>query len=362
MSSVASATAPIKIVLLYAEVVGYVVGMLKALALCGRPVSIDVVYWDKKHVNSTRFAIHELECVRFHARSSFSDAQLSRLLSEADPQVVLVSGWMDRGYIRAVRDHRSAGGRAVVVCGIDDQWHGTLRQHLGRLYFRWFYAKLFDFMWVSGKPQYHYANRMGYDHERIITNLYSADTRIFHQKSSVSKRFVFVGRFDPVKALDQLIDAYLLLPESTRRLWPLVLIGDGELRQMIASKGSETILMLPFLQPAELLTELRKGGVACITSRIEQWGVAIHEMALLGFPLVLSSACGAATEFLITGYNGFLFKRGNTRSLSEALHRITLLSDEELESFSRRSHELGSRIRSEHVAHSLLSVLPLSEL
>lgn len=354
-------TQPIKIVVLYAEMVGYVVGMLDALVHAGKPIQLDVVYWDKKGVNSTRFAIEQSDSVHFHARSSLEDAAMIEFLRNRDPDIIVVSGWMDSGYVRALKRYRKSG-KAQIVCGIDDQWRNSLRQHLGRLYFRLFYASLFDFMWVSGKPQYHYANRMGYDHERIICNLYSADTRLFVAKAPPRRRFIFVGRFDPVKALDQLIEAYLRLPAEVQARWPLVLIGDGELRASIEKIASPNIQLLPFLQPSELMQELSGGGVACITSHREQWGVAIHEMALLGFPLVLSSACGAATEFLITGYNGYLFTRSNVASLETALRKVTELSDEELAVYSERSHTLGKRITTEQSAHSLLSVLELSGL
>ncbi|NMC93501.1 MAG: glycosyltransferase family 4 protein [Syntrophorhabdus sp.] len=90
--------------------------------------------------------------------------------------------------------------------------------------------------------------------------------------------------------------------------------------------------------------------------------MAIHEMALLGYPLIISSACGAATEFLITGYNGFLFRKGDAGSLRDAMMRIASLSMEELETFTLRSHMLGQRITSEHTAYSLLSVLDLARI
>ena len=170
-------------------------------------------------------------------------------------------------------------------------------------------------MWVSGKPQYHYAQRMGYEQENIISNLYSADTRIFKKAVNISRRFVFIGRFDPVKGLSVLLDAYYRLQEEIKAEWPLVLIGGGELSEEIEKRKSKYVIVKPFMQPAELIDELTQGGVACITSHSENWGVAIHELAIWSFPLILSSACGAATESLITDYNGYLFKKGNAQSL-----------------------------------------------
>lgn len=349
----------VRMVFLYAEVIGYTVGMLKALSSIEATASIDVVYWDRKGINSTGYRLEQSEELRYHPRSQMSESRILQLLQTKQPEIIFVSGWMDDGYIRVLRRYKKLAPAAKVVCGIDDQWENTLRQKLGRIYFRLFYKHLFDFMWVSGKPQYHYAQRMGYGHENIISNLYSADTCVFDRPAKPSRRFVFVGRFDPVKGLDTLLDAYLDLPESSQQDWKLVLIGDGELRGYVEKRKSDNVVTKPFLQPAQLMEELLQGGVACITSHHDQWGVAIHEMALLGFPLVLSSACGAASEFLITGYNGFLFTRGSKDSLKQALLKTMSLHPETLKLFSDRSRRLGLRICPEHTAHSLLSVLEL---
>ncbi len=341
---------------------GHVVGVLKALLECDRKTEIDVVFWDKKHINSSRYVIEKTGPVKFHARSSLTDSGLVELLLSRNPHIIYISGWMDKGYLRAIARYRATGGSAQVVCGIDDQWKGTLRQHLGKIYFRLFYLKIFDFMWVSGKPQYHYAQRFGYDHERIISNLLSADTTIFNKKPVFSRRFVFIGRFAPEKGLDLLLDAYKSLPEETKMGWPLVLIGGGGLKENITNEKAKYIIVKPFMQPKALIEELMQGGVACIASNHEPWGVAIHEMAILGYPLILSSACGAATEFLISGYNGFPFKKNDMQSLRDAMMEISSLPVEDLELFSLRSHQLGQRIIPEHAAYSLLSVLPLSRI
>lgn len=357
-----SVISKIKVVILYAEVVGYVVGMLKELLKSRDLIEIDVVYWDKKNINSSQFNLEDSKLINFYARSTLTDNDIFSILMSRNPDIVFVSGWIDSGYLKSIRKFRSRSNKCKVVCGTDGQWKGTFKQHLGWFYFRIFYSNLFDFMWVAGKPQYHYAQRFGFNHEQIITNLYSADNEFFNKKAIFSKRFVFIGRFDPIKALDQLLDAYLMLPENIQCLWPLVLIGDGQMREIIENKKSKNIIIKPFMQPSELANELKNGGVSCVTSHFEQWGVAIHEMAILGYPLILSSSCGAATEFLISGYNGFLFKSSNTKSLYNALLKIVSLSDKELELFSQRSHDLSKRINSELCANSLISVLYLSEI
>jgi glycosyltransferase involved in cell wall biosynthesis len=352
----------INIIYLYTSVTGYVLSTLKALHATGQVNDIHLIYRAKDRTDGNRFAVEGAPWLKLIPRHTLSDRGIFDLLRTVRPEIVYVSGWVDKGYLRAVSRYRAAGGKTHVVCGIDDQWKGSLRQYVGRIYFRLFYRRLFDYMWVSGKPQYHYAQRFGYGHENIICNLLSADTSVFDKKTELARRFVFVGRFAPVTGIDLLIEAYKALPEAVRAEWPLVLIGDGSLREQIEARASAQVIIKPYLQPAELRDELMRGGVACVPSYANQWGVVIHEMALLGYPMIVSSVCGAATEFLISGYNGFLFRSHDVASLQAALLKIASFTDAELEQFSEHSRELGLRITPEHAAASLLSVLPLAEL
>jgi len=345
----------IPIVFLWAEVTGYVKGTLDALSKADG-VSIDVVHWDRGDINSTQYRISESSTVHFHGRSMMNDRAVLSLLTTRQPQIIVVSGWMDKGYIWACRRYKKTFPNTKIVAGLDGQWTGSIRQRFGQLYYRIFYRNLFEFIWVSGKPQYSLAQRLGYGINDIISNLYSADTNIFAKRSGFCKRFVFVGRFVPIKALDLLVDAYSSLPVEKQIEWPLILIGDGEWRETILNKDNRNIVVMPFLQPEALQVELQKGGVGCLTSHRDNWGVVIHEFALMGFPLLLSTGCGAATEFLIPGYNGYLFKKGDRNALYRALNHFTLLTADELRCYSESSMKLGARISTDLTASSLLSV------
>lgn len=352
----------IKIVFLYSTIGHYFTGMLKEIKKISNNIDIDVVYWNKNDINSNKYEVEDLNGVNFIPRSSKTTVTIFNHLIKTSPDILYISGWQDREYVKALKKYRRKNNKSITVCGIDDQWHGTIRQRLGKIYFSIFYRKLYDFMWVAGKPQYHYAQRFGYGPERIVSNIYSADTSSFFNKSGREKRFIFVGRFVPVKGLDILFSAYEALPEKIKNEWPLLLIGDGGLRNSIEKHKSKHIDIKPYMQITELQAELSKGGVACIPSRKDQWGLPIHEMAMLGYPLVLSSACGASTEFLISAYNGYLFRNGDKNSLQQALYKITQLSNSELELFSKRSRFLANRITSELSANSFLSVLDLQEI
>jgi glycosyltransferase involved in cell wall biosynthesis len=346
-------------VVLYAEVGSFIVGFLNVIAKqTGKPIHI--IEWDEKNnptkYISTKYIASNSELLEFYPRSKFDKFLILNWLKERSPSIVLVSGWMDKDYLWACRKYKSLSSEVKIVALIDNQWLGTLRQYVGSLYFRFSYKKIFDYMWVSGKSQYSFAQNFGYSQDKILCNLLSADTAIFNEKSKFSKRFVFVGRFEKRKGIDLLIDSYNKLSKETQNEWPLILIGDSELNNKMANVDNSNISIIPFLQPNELKNELLKGGVGFLPSYKDQWGLVVHEFALLGYPLILSSGVGSASEFLIPGYNGFMFTKGSSDSLHKALVEITKLSLKDLEKFSERSVMLGERINSEISAASILSV------
>lgn len=345
----------ISIVFLWAEVGGYLEAVLKSLS--SQTVgSISVVHWDRRDSNTTQYKIKDIENIGFYARSTTRDETILSLLEKTKPKIIVVSGWMDSGYIWACKRYKKVNPLVKIVAGIDDIWTGSLRQRLGQIYYRLFYKKLFDFMWISGQPQFSFAQRFGYDIESIIFNLYSADTEMFKMRAGITKRFIFVGRFVKVKALDLLVQSYCRLPANVQNEWPLLLIGDGDQKPIILERGNPNIKMLPFLQPEELRQELLKGGVGCLPSHKDQWGVVLHEYALMGLPMLASTGCGATTEFLISGFNGFMFRKGDVNDIHRAMKEFTSLSDADFNQFAENSLKLGNRITSEISAASLLSV------
>lgn len=345
----------VSIVFLWAEVVGYLQAVLNSLSSKASG-NISVVHWDKRDTNTTQYNIDANNNVSFYGRSETDNKSILELLNNSSPEIIVISGWMDKGYIWACKKYKKANPNVKIVAGIDDMWTGALRQRLGQIYYRLFYRHIFDFMWISGQPQYSFAQRFGYGIENIISNLYSADTMMFTERAEVSKRFIFVGRFVKIKALDLLVQAYCRLPKNIQDEWPLVLIGDGEQKSLILAQKNPNIMVISFLQPDELRKELLKGGVGCLPTHKDQWGVVLHEFALMGLPMLVSSGCGASTEFLISGFNGFMFKKNDVDDLFRAMTEFTCLTNKDYLEFSENSRKLGCRITSEISASSLLSV------
>ena len=345
-----------KILYLYAEVMGYTLATIRELKLRYN-AEIHVVHWDARKL--TPFE-HGIDYARFYARSTLSLGSLKKLALQIQPDLVVVSGWVDKEYMRVARLQRKRG--IPVVVGFDDQWFGTPRQRIASL-FNFALRRYFSHAWVSGPYQFEYASRFGFRKDEIIFNLLSADLVLFnevYEKSKVQKknqyphRFLFAGRFEKVKGLDLLIEAWNALG-SERLDWELHFIGNGSMALYL--KDQPGITVHNFMQPERLRDEIPITGCFVLPSRSEPWGVVLHEFTAAGLPILCSDCCGAATNFLIDGLNGYRFKTNDSQSLGQQMRRIIRLDDSELYRMSLYSHQLGQHITPSLSAASLVSIL-----
>ena len=347
-----------KILYLYAEVMGYTMATICELAERGNEVH--VVHWDNK--KQTPYKAPVVPNVFIYNRSELSVEQIKKLAKNIAPVVTVISGWMDMGYMSVAKQLRLEG--LPVVVGFDDQWHGTLKQCVA-IILGWlgYFSRFYSHAWVSGLYQFEYARKLGFEKNNIVYDLYSADLRLFNQAYNDSiedkqyqypHRFLFVGRFEPVKGLDVLLQAWQELG-AKKGDWELHLIGNGSLKaQLDATTG---VVIKNFMQPEKLMQEVANAGCFLLPSRGEPWGVVVHEFAAAGLPLIVSDVVGAASAFLISGLNGYSFKVNDPKALANRMHQIINMSDQELQAMALSSHALSQRITPETSAGNLLSVL-----
>lgn len=273
-----------------------------------------------------------------------------KLLNELAKQsfnLVYIPGWLDKDYLEFAKRQKKKG--AIIVAGSDTQWKGSLRQWMGTIYGRFYLKRVIDYFWVPGVYQYEFIRKFGYHRNKILFNLYCADTELFndiyqkHQKE-VKHNLLFVGRFVEVKGISLLVEAFLELKAEMKNDWKLIMVGNGPLRKDITGADIETI---DFQQPTELKKIVNNSGVFVLPSTYEPWGVVVHEFSAVGLPLLISDACGSHIQFLKNGYNGFLFESGVKASLKKYLKKIMLMSDDKLKEMGARSNAISKTINTE---------------
>lgn len=347
-----------KILYLYADLLGYQIPIFKKYVEKYK-ADVHVVYWD--HKKNTPYILPLLDNITYYKRSGFQKRQLIDFVSSLNPDIVYISGWMDKGYLSAVKVLRKRG--VPVISGFDDMWCGTLRQLLASWLFPLVKDRYFSHAWVAGPYQYEFAKNLGFKNNQIIFNCLSADLRIFNDSYSkpieakskkYPHRFLYAGRFEPIKGVDLLIDAWKNI-QGQKKDWELCIIGNGSLGDELANQTG--VIVKDFMQPEQLAEEIEKCGCFILPSRKERWGLVLHEFSAAGLPVICSDTCGAAPVFVIPGYNGFIFKSCSVKDLEQKMLKIINSSDDNLILMSENSHKVGQKITPEIAVASFMSIL-----
>ncbi len=347
-----------KILYLYSEIGAYNIPVLRHLVRDHR-AEVHVVSWDRMRLKP--YEPPPLAGVTYYARSSLTPRGIYKLAERLAPDLIYVSGWMDRGYLPTTQRFKARG--VPVVTGFDDQWVGSLRQRLGAAIFPFYYRRFFSHAWVAGPRQYEFARRLGFGSEEIIFDMLSCDHGLFDQaaetllakRAAYPRSFLYVGNYRAVKGTDILAQAYRHYRSRYGGNWPLLCAGNGEMQGLL--EGEPGIELLGFLAQPELARLCARVGVFILPSRHDQWGVVVHEFAAAGLPLLLSNHVGAKATYLIEGFNGWSYPDDSPEALAESMDRFSRQSDESLLTMGANSCKLARRIDPAISAGSLVSVI-----
>lgn len=358
-----------KVLVLYTELAPYVLACMNAFVEAA-DIDLHLVRWPVNKEAPFRLRFHPR--ITVHERASFDDDGLVALALRLMPHLVITSGWVDKGYLKACRTMRKRG--AVTVMSLDTAWRGDARQWANMLMAPTWVPRTFSHAWVTGEAQAHYAHRLGLGADRVRTGFYSADTGLFtplgerlltERVSAWPHRFLCVARYIPTKGHQLLCDAFAELCDAGEASdWVLWLAGTGELHEQVKDSPAgrhPRITHLGFKQVDEMNEVVAKSGAFVLPSTYEPWGVVVQEHACAGLPLLLSSAVGAAERFLVEGENGHRFVAGNKETLKAMLRLFMLSTDAELHAMGRRSAELGrawSPAEWARTANELLHAVP----
>jgi len=198
---------------------------------------------------------------------------------------------------------------------------------------------------VPGRAAAEYVWSFGVPHERVALAPNAIDDSLFG-RAAVDRSgrslctFLYVGRLEPEKGLDVLLEAFEQVPGE------LVLAGSGSEEERLRSLASDRVLFLGPLDRDELLEWYARADAFVLPSRSEPWGMVLNEAAAAGLPLVASVEVGAAHDLIEHGANGFRVPSGDPLALAGALRR---LADDEVfrREAGERSRELARRFTPE---------------
>jgi glycosyltransferase involved in cell wall biosynthesis len=330
----------VKALFLYTELAAYILNCCEKLSLSAE---VHIVRWPVN--KEAPFKFSPSSALQLYDRKTLSDQALIELTERIAPDIIVCSGWIDKGYLKACRRY---AGKIPVVLTMDTRWRGAARQWLATIAARLFLKKCFTHAWVPGNSQRNYAQKLGFATDRIFTGFYCCDLEFFNdvyenskqkKESGFPKRFIYTGRYYEFKGVTDLWQAFAA-SGAVQRGWELWCIGTGS----VAPEDIPGIRHFGFVQPHEFPALMSDAGVFILPSRFEPWGVVVHEFAAAGFPMLLSDAVGASEQFLEDGSNGYAFMASDPHSLAAAMKKIMDLPANNLLLMGSKSHVLAQQV------------------
>lgn len=147
------------------------------------------------------------------------------------------------------------------------------------------------------------------------------------------------------KNADQLLEAFLQLRERMSPHPCLLIVGDGELREMLERRTAESgatadVRFTGFRNQSELPRFFDLSSVFVLPARHEAYGLIVNEAMAAGLAVVVSDDVGCADDLVVNGENGYVYPVGNVDALRDSLEKV--LSSDEAQRMGQRSREIIS--------------------
>ncbi|MBW8359998.1 MAG: glycosyltransferase [Weeksellaceae bacterium] len=275
----------------------------------------------------------------------FSREQVLQKINEFKPDLVIAAGWMIPEFTWVCKRLKLETDLPIVALS-DTPWYGTIRQKINALLSPYHLHKAFTHLWVAGIRQYDYARKLQFANHQIIFHSLCANVDFF-QKVNIElksvkwpKNFLYVGTLNVNKGLRNVMEAWSAIED--KKGWSFTLVGEGEMREDLIQNGG--FIVKGYQPQTNLLKEMQNGGCFLMASLSDQWGVALHEAAAAGLPILCTETCGAAPHFVISNYNGYTVKNNSVTDLKDKIEKIISLSDNELLVYGHRSRDLSNTI------------------
>jgi glycosyltransferase involved in cell wall biosynthesis len=268
---------------------------------------------------------------------------IARALRNAQPDVVVVSGWSTFASQAAIAWCRAHGVPYVLLVESHDleprsAWRRTIKGAVVPRLLRAAASVL-----VVGSAARESVVARGATSVRVFANTIDVASWTTRAQQLERRRpdddvvVLSVARLVPEKGIEDLIRGVAEAGDSRLRL---VVAGAGPRREALVELAAELgvrLTILGHLAEGELAQTYVDADVFALLSHHEPWGVAVNEAAASGLPLLLSDRVGAAADLLVDGRNGFLVPAGDVPEAARALRR--LVAEPELR------QELGTRSR-----------------
>ena len=321
-------------------------------------------------------------------------------LDELKPKALAVAGWGTADARACLAWCKKNGAKAIVMSetrSVDGRrvwWKEWIKSRI---------VRKFDGALCGGESHKRYLMELGIPATRIALGYNAVDNHLFIDNAKGERGifdkdfqgstgemesppyFLASNRFVVRKNLARLIRAYARYAESFQQgglatIWPLVLLGDGELREELEALCGELglrtagelshggtehiegehlklnsyklktiavggmVVFAGFRQIEELPAFYARAGAFVHPALEEPWGLVINEAMASGLPVLSSRNVGAAEELVVEGKTGYLFDPKNVEEIASALVKIVAMEPEKRLAMGRAAFEQVERV------------------
>lgn len=172
-------------------------------------------------------------------------------------------------------------------------------------------------------------------------------------------QIISVGRLYPQKNQKIMIDAFNQIKDKYPD-YKLVIYGEGPLRKELENYINELALKERVLLPGrsdEVINELKKSKLFCLSSDYEGMSNALIEAQCVGLPIITTRVSGAE-ELIVNNKNGIIINIGDVNNLVEAMD--SLLGDEiKMNSFSIENEKRAFLFEIDTIVNQWIDVINL---
>lgn len=264
----------------------------------------------------------------------------------------VVISFIDQTNVRVLAALLGAGIPVIISERVDPRWHsiGPAWDILRRVLY-----PVADAVVVQTDKVKRWALRMVAAHRvRVIPNpvrqVSFEPGAVLDPEAGEKRTIVAIGRLDPQKGFDLLIEAFA--KSSVAELgWRLVILGEGSersrLEELRRTNKLEDRVELPGVVEDPFVW-LRGAGLFVLSSRYEGFPNALLEAMACGTPAIAFDCESGPAEIIRDGVDGFLVPAGDVSALANVMLRLIKNKDERRRLGSRAT-EVNQRFSREVV-------------
>jgi glycosyltransferase involved in cell wall biosynthesis len=335
------------VVICWSHLSGYMTACWRALSKLD-DVNLTVFAWKSEtgetHQQFNVDLASGFDCRLLDLNQRNDEESLVNQIAGLNPDAIVLAGWAHAPYRKLAFHPKLANAKFAMA--MDTSAKRWLRRTIVRAYLRGYLSRISTVI-VSGERSWQYARSLGVAESRIRRGMYGFDADlfapIFQARDATSdwpRRFLFMGRYVPDKAVDVLVDAYKQYRAQSREPWSLTCCGMGPMNSLLSD--IDGIDDRGFVAPEQQRELYLSAGCAVMPSRYEPWGVAIAEAAASGLPVICTAACGASVELVRSQYTGFVVPSEDAAALARSMSSIERMPTNELRALGRNGAQLAA--------------------